>query len=36
MNAPEIFNFTLTLTTAITTFLVMQYVGYVVVRYFNS
>ncbi len=36
MPVHEIFNFSLTLSTAITTFLVMQYLGHAIVRYFNS
>ena len=32
----EILNFSLALATAITTFLVMQYLGHAVVRYFNG
>ncbi len=32
----DVFTFSLTLATAITTFLVMQYLGHAVVRYFNN
>ncbi len=36
MGVHDFLHFSFTLSTAITTFFVMQYVGFVVVRYFNS
>ena len=36
MPVHEAINFTLTLGTAVTSFLVMQYIGHAFVRYFNS
>ena len=35
MAGHDIINFSLSLTTAIATFLVMQYLGHAIVRYFN-
>ena len=36
MSVNDIVSFTLSLATAITTFLVMQYIGYAMFRYFNN